>query len=384
MKKVLIVATVFKFLNFELNDIKILKEMGYEVHVASNMNGADWLKDDGKLDYLDIKKHQIDFGRKPFSSGNFKAYRQLKALLKKNNFDLVHCHTPIAAALTRMAANRYRKKGLNVIYTSHGFHFHKSSSKGSWLIYYTLEKKLASKTDMIITINREDFEVVQNFKVQYKKYIPGVGINIEKINKMKNENERLLSALGIPEQSFVILTIGELSDRKNQETIIKSMAKINNNDIYYLMCGAGSQEQKLKDLSKSLGIESQIKFLGFHEHDWAMQLVHEIDIGAIPSRIEGLGLAGIEMLAAGKPLIGSNVHGINDYLIDDVTGFACSPEDVDGFAKAILCLYQDKDKLKKMSKEAKLMAEKFDIKNVESLMIDNYKIFDLSDKNVAE
>ncbi len=374
MKKVLIVATVFKFLNFEINDLKILKDMGFEIHVASNMFGVDWLKDDGSLDYLDIIKHQIDFGRTPLSFGNIKALMQLKKLLKKEHYDLIHCHTPIAAALIRIAANKYRKRGnLKVIYTSHGFHFHKHSSKKSWLIYHTLEKRLAPKTDMIITINREDLEVVKNFSVKEKRYIPGVGIDINKIESAKGDENSLRQELNIPLDSFVIMSIGELSERKNQIAIIKALSKMEFQDIYYLLCGTGTKEKELKKLVKKLELGERVLFLGHRDHDWVMSLAHAIDVGAIPSKIEGLGLAGLEMMAAGKPIIGSCIHGINDYVINGVTGFSCYPDDIDGFAKSIGILYKDRELRAQMGQAAKEKASEFDINIVHDLMTDNYR-----------
>lgn len=88
VKKVLFVATVFRFLHFEKSDMEILKKKEYEIHTATNMTGYDWLSDDGSLDYLELHKHQIDFGRSPFSKNTFEAYRQLKVLLKEEHFDV--------------------------------------------------------------------------------------------------------------------------------------------------------------------------------------------------------------------------------------------------------------------------------------------------------
>ncbi len=376
MKKVLIVATVFKFLNFEVNDIKILKDIGYEIHTATNLNQSEWLKDDGSLDYLGIKKHHIDFGRSPFSINTFKALFQLRQLLKKENFDLVHCHTPVASAIARVACSGFRKKGLKVIYTAHGFHFHKQSSKKSWIIYHTIEKLLASKTDMIITINKEDFEVAKKFKCPTVRYIPGVGIDFEKILFFESDFKNFRSELNLPDKAFVILSIGELSERKNQETIIKAISGLQYSDIYYVVCGTGALEKKLRKLSEEYNISDRVLFLGQRNHNWVLKFIYSVDIGAFPSRIEGLGLAGLEIMAAGKPIVGSNIHGIKDYLIDGETGFSCAPNDVEGFAKAIKTFYEDKNIVIKMGLKARETASNFDIKIVEKLMKENYAAID--------
>ena len=160
-KKALFVATVFKFLSFEKSDMELLKDMGYEIYTAANRKESEWLQDDGDLNYLNLQKCHIGFGRTPFSRKNIIAYRQLKSLIQRENFEVMHCHTPVASAIARLAARKAHKKGMKVIYTSHGFHFHKSSPIRNWLIFYPIEWLMAFLTDMIITINREDYRIIQ-------------------------------------------------------------------------------------------------------------------------------------------------------------------------------------------------------------------------------
>lgn len=377
MKKVLIVATVYHFLNFEKSDIQILKNMGYEIHTATNMEGEKWLQDDGTFDDIDIIKHQIDFSRSPFSIKSLKAYEELRSLIKNYQFDIIHCHTPVAAAITRIAALHVRGKKAYMIYTCHGFHFNKKSGLRNWILYYPLERMLAHFTDMIITINKEDYGVINKFKVKEKRYIPGVGVDIEGISSISVDKIAFRRSMGISSSAFVIMSIGELSDRKNQQVILQAIAKLKDKNIIYVMCGTGSKKNDYEVLVNDLGIKDQVIFTGQRDHDWVMRFSHCIDLGAIPSKIEGLGLAGIEMLAAGKPLVGSNVHGIKDYLVDGKTGISCDPEDAEEFAKAIFKLKNDKEYYNLCMKNAYGMAKKFDEKISKKMMLENYKIVEL-------
>lgn len=361
MKKALIVATVFRFLNFEKSDIQILLDMGYEVHIATNMRGEKWLRDDGTLDGLNITKHQIDFGRVPFSKDSIKSYKEIKKLIRKYNFDVIHCHTPVAAAITRIAARKAHKHGTYIIYTCHGFHFNKKSDKKSWMLYYPIEKFLASFTDMIITINKEDSDIVRKFNVKKRGYIPGVGVDTEYIATLRVNRKEMFAQMKIPEEAFVILTIGELSDRKNQKVILNALGKIKDKNIYYIMVGTGKNQNEYTTLIESLGISNNVIFTGQKEHDWVMRLCHIVDLGAIPSTIEGLGLAGLELLAAGTPLIGSDIQGIKDYLINDVTGISCNPNDVDSFANAIIKMKNNREYYDSCKKNTFSMAQNFDI-----------------------
>lgn len=372
MKRALIVATVFKFLNFEKGDIQILQNMGYEVHTATNMKEADWLRDDGTFDEINMINHQVDFERSPFTFSNIKAYKQLKLLIKEYRFELIHCHTSVAAAITRLAAIMERKKGAYVIYTCHGFHFHSKSGWKNWLIYYSIEKILALVTDMIITINREDYNIIKKFPVKECRYIPGVGVDIDHIINLNVDRKEVLNSLEIPENAFVILSIGELSARKNQTVIIDAIAKLRDDNIYYILCGTGDMYNELMTLARKRKIANQVVFTGQKEHEWVLKLCHAIDIGAIPSTIEGLGLAGIEILAAGKPLIGSDIQGINDYLFNGKNGFSCCPNDISGFSKAIHKLMTNKELYGLFSKNAKKIARHFDVSKSKFLMVQNY------------
>ena len=135
----------------------MLHSLGFEVHAAANFNDKN-----ERLDLLDIIRHHINIQRSPYSFGNLEAYRQLKQLMKAERFDIVHCHSPIGGVLARLAA---KYVGIPcVIYTAHGFHFYKGAPIINWLIYYPIEKILSKITDIIITINCEDYIRAKKFK----------------------------------------------------------------------------------------------------------------------------------------------------------------------------------------------------------------------------
>ena len=373
MKNVLFVATVYKFFNFEKSDMSILKNMGYVIHTASNMAESNWLKDDGSLDELNPVKHQIDFGRTPFSTSSIRAYKQLKELMFENHYDLIHCHTPVAAAIARLAAIKTRRKGTKVIYTDHGFHFHKQSGWKNWVLFYPIEYILSFFTDMIISINKEDFGVIQKFHTPMKRYIPGVGIDVERISNMDFDRKAVRQKFNIPSDAFLLISIGELSVRKNQSVVMEAMSILRNPKIYYILCGTGIMGQKYKELAKELLLENNVIFAGYQSQDDVFKIAHSSDLGVLPSLIEGLGLAGLESMAAGLPVVASGVHGINDYVIDNETGLTCSPSSAHDFAKAINRLYSDHTLYGYCREKARLKALDFDISKVSKLMYEYYK-----------
>ncbi len=379
MKKVLIVASVVSFIEwFNKENVDFLKnDLGCEVHIACNFDYMNDTDEERTIKYIEKLKgegvilHNILFARNPLERANIEAFKHLKRVIDSESFDLIHCHTPAASMMTRLASAGARKKGAVVMYTCHGFHFHNASSKKNWLVYYPIERALAHFCDYIVTINKEDFNRAKTFSVKNVRYIPSVGVNIDKIKNTEIDKAEYKKSLGVPQDGIMLLSVGELIERKNHEVIIHALGKLQNKNIYYCIAGKGPLEEHLKQLAKDYGLENNLIMLGFRCD--APQLYNSADISAFPSKIEGLGLAGIEAMAAGVPLVSSNVHGILDYSIDGKTGFACPPDDVEGFAKAIDTLAKD-EKLRESMREACLKAvEPFEIQNALNVMWDIYK-----------
>lgn len=348
-KRVLIVASVVSFIEwFNKENVDYLnKTRKCELHIACNFDYMEDTDEERTRAYIDKIKsegvilHNIHFARSPFSSQNIDCYKRLKAIIDESHFDLIHVHTPTVSILTRLAARKARKEGTTVMYTCHGFHFHNAAPKKNWMMFYPMERLMSRFCDYIVTINKEDFNRAKTFHAPNVRYIPGVGVNINRIHDCKIDKRAYKRDIGVPEDCVLILSIGEMIERKNHEVIVRALAKVQNPNVYYAICGKGPLREHLEQLANELGVGDRVKFLGFRKD--IPELCNTADISAFPSRIEGLGLAGIEAMAAGVPLVSSNVHGILDYVIDGKTGYALNPEDVDGFAKAISKLADDEN-----------------------------------------
>lgn len=262
MKKALLITTVSGFIpQFQMHSVKFLQHKGYEVHYASNYNMPFYGEDNKRLDGTGIIRHQIDFARSPYSKQTMIAYRQLKKLMKENSFNLVHCHTPMGGVIGRLAAKTTHTKPL--IYSAHGFHFYKGAPIQNFLVYRTIEKYLAKYTDALITTNSEDFEAAQKFKMNQGGqvyFIPGVGIDVENVQNLPVNIDKLRNDLHIFNETFVLLSVGELSKRKNHEIIIKALNNLKDLNIVYLVCGHGELENYLKELVNQLGLEKKYAF----------------------------------------------------------------------------------------------------------------------------
>lgn len=370
-------ASVVSFIEwFNKENVEFLRtDMECEVHIACNFDYMEDTDEERTKRYLEKIKaegvifHNIHFARNPFNFANISAYKELKKIINEGQYDLIHTHTPVVSIFTRMAARKTRKNGTVIMYTCHGFHFHNTAPKKNWLMYYPVEKWMSRYADYIVTINKEDFSRAKTFYAKQVRYIPGVGVDINRIRNVKVDKKAYKKSIGIPEDCIMLLSVGELIERKNHQIIIKALGKLKRNDIYYVICGKGLLKEELESLSASLNVHTV--FLGFRRD--IPELCNIADISAFPSRIEGLGLAGIEAMAAGVPLVSSNVHGILDYVIDGKTGYACAPDDVDGFAKAIDRLASNQQLRENMRKDCLKAVEPFEIHNALNTMWDIYK-----------
>lgn len=378
-KKVLIVASVVSFIEwFNKENVDYLnKDKNCELHIACNFDYMEDTDEERTRKYINKLKsegvilYNIHFARSPFSAENIECYKKLQTIIDDIHFDLIHVHTPTVSILTRLAARKVRREGTVVMYTCHGFHFHNAAPKKNWMMLYPMERIMSHFCDYIVTINQEDYLRAQTFHVPNVRYIPGVGVDLSRIRKAAGvDKAELRKSIGVPEDGILVLAIGEMIPRKNHQVIIRAIAKIKNKNIYFAICGKGPLKDELKQLANTLGIGERVLFLGFRKD--IPELCNIADISAFPSRIEGLGLAGIEAMAAGVPLVSSNVHGILDYVKDGKTGYALDPDNVDGFAVAIKKLADSKDLRSSMHDACIDAVEPFNIHNALRAMWDIY------------
>ena len=374
MKKALIVTAFARFVkSFLTNDIKILQDMGYEVHCAANIHhaGAECMSD--YFADMGVIFHQIDFSsNKPISKETIVSYLEVKKIIKENYFDVIHVHTPIAGAITRYACKNQRKRGTTAIYTTHGFYFHKYSSKKTWLIFHTIEDFMSRYTDAMITINHEDYNNAKIMHCSKVYYIPGVGVDTKRYTDIVINRNDYRKKLGIGKDDLLILAVGELSNRKNHQIIIKALSELKIQNAVFMICGNAMTSANTKDKLEEMAKESKVDLRLMGLRDDIPQICKCADIGVMPSTREGLGLSGIEMLAAGIPVVASNVHGIVDYIIDGEDGYLCAPDDAHAFAQAILKL-RNEEKRKSMVDKCINIAKKFDKKYSYKKMRDIYE-----------
>lgn len=357
---ILIATNYIGFFHFLWDDIDIYNKLGYKVYAMADnsKNESHTLKimQEKNVTFIDAK---ID-GKIPFTKNNIRYFQTIKKLMKQQRFDVVHCHTPIVGLLVRYAARKYRKHGTKVIYTTHGLAYTHLSSKKEYLIYHTIESFASRFCDAIITINKEDFENAKKLKCKNVYHINGVGVDTSKYKFVDIDRGEYRKKIGVTADKILILAIGELSQRKNHIVIVKALSEIIDKERFVLaICGremtSGGTYQEIKDIAKIGGVN--VLFLGFR-HD-IPEIIKCADIGVMPSIREGLGLSGIEMMCQGIPIVGSDVQGIKEYVINGKTGYLCNPFDVKAFTDGILSLSSEVRR-KEMADNCRKIVNKFD------------------------
>ena len=385
-KKALMITSVASMIDlFNMDNIATLKSLGYEVDVACNFDNGNITSNErvetfkSELNEAGIKTYNIPIPRSIFKIKKMIiSYKLIKKLCDEKNYTIVHCHSPIGGVLTRLAAKTKRSSATKVIYTAHGFHFFKGSSIKNWLLFYPIEKMCSKYTDVLITINKEDYSLAKKkFNAKEVVYVPGIGVHVDEIQQQRVDVHSLSRELGIDDDDFVVMSIGQISIRKNQKVIIEALSRINNPKIKYVIVGFGELEQQLKKIAIEFNVADRVIFAGYRED--AKALLHCADLFAFPSLQEGLPVSLMEAMAVGLPVVASNIRGNTDLITDGENGYLYNCDDIKGFVNGICTIYSNTDVRQQMSLNTTTIVKKFDCSLVQQMMKNLYKEVDKVD-----
>ena len=342
-------------------------DMGYDVFLGVNRTNPTELKCELPVHLYDSHTYRSITA----FSDNITAYRNFSKIIKENNVEVIHCNTPIGGMIGRLVGKKYRVK--KVIYTAHGFHFFKGAPLFNRTVLKLAEKIMAHWTDAIITMNEEDFQSALKFKLRkggkvFK--VHGVGISLNDYtcvcDRMKKRAE-----LGLKNSDIVCISAGDLVKRKNYSVAIKAIAKANNSNIHYLICGIGPEKENLKRLAVRYGISDKIHFLGFRTD--VIELMKASDIFLFTTLQEGMPRSMMEAMACGLPCIASKIRGNVDLLNDGKGGYLCETGDVNGFSRCLEILSSDVFIREKMTQHNLKVIKMYDVEMVKKEIEEIYR-----------
>ncbi len=325
MKKALIVATTASMIDqFNMPNIQILQKLEYEVSVACNFTEGNTTsvgrveEFKSELDHLNVRRYEIIFPRSPYELKKLRsAYKELKKLILIEKYDLIHCHTPVGGVLTRIVGAKARQQfDVKIMYTAHGFHFYKGAPLKNWLFYFPIEWICSFWTDVLITINREDYKRAKKYlKAKRVEYIPGVGIDLKRFCSYRGKRSLKREQLGVHDDEYMMLSVGELIKQKNVSIVIRALKQINNSKIKFFICGIGELESEIKSLIKIYGLENKVFLLGYRKD--ISELCQAADLFVFPSLQEGLPVTLMEAIACKTPVICSDIRENRELITDN-------------------------------------------------------------------
>lgn len=336
MKSILFVSHTTDFVKFNVQNIKYFKEKGWKVDYASMEEMA--------FPEVGVDEHfKIPFSRAPLKKTNIVAYKELKKIIEKNHYDLVHCHTPVGGVIARLASRKERKKGeTKVIYTGHGFHFYKGAPIINWAIYYPVEKLMARYSDAVVTINQEDYQLAKRKFHTSVFQINGIGVNEQRFYAVDGEERRALRRkYRFAEGDFLLIYAAELNANKNQKFLIELMPEILTiiPNAKLLLAGKGEKEKEYKKMILENGLQEAVFLLGYRAD--INKIYQMSDLGISVSVREGFGLNVIEEMACGLPVIVSNNRGHRELVKDGENGYKFDLKDKKDFLDKLEKIYKN-------------------------------------------
>jgi hypothetical protein len=298
-------------------------------------------------------------------------YKKSLQLIKEKNYDMIHAH--IFPALI-VGALLKRKTGLPLVTTIQGgdlADYSETGSTVSWLLKPIISYSL-KKANVVHTVSTHMENSVKRFGVKNTKVIPN-GVDTL-LFKPRNKN-KLRAKYEIPNNKYVIISHSRLTPKNGLDILIKAVSRLPDKDqVLVLLVGGGEQEEELRNLVKKLRLGRFVKFLGYKERKITAELLSLADMFVRPSCQEGFGIAFLEAMASGLPVIGTKVGGITDIVKDRSNGMLVGSEDVTGLLETIKIVLNDAVLRTKMGdKGLSDVSDKYNWEELSKKLLDVYK-----------
>ena len=365
MKRALLLAPMGSVhRRFNQANIAALQSLGLQVELCANFengNGPEihnqsFLEECG---IRGVKTHSIPFARHSLT-GSLKCLSQLKELLSREQYDLVHTHTETGGLLLKLAHSEKGKS--KFIFTPHGMSFWKGSSLKSQLVYRPLERWICSAMDMNLGMNMEEVENLEQWNKRTAHYVHGVGLNVARMQNPSRSREQMREEFGLTESDKFIVSIGELDDNKNHITVIKALATLGRKDFKYVVCGVGPNKDMLLAEAECTGLKENVILAGYRSD--IPDVLNAADIFVFPSFHEGMPVSALEAMACSLPVVCSAIRGNVDVVKDGDNGYLFKPSDVDTLSRQIALLMDNEALRQQMGAKNKEIVREFSLEAV--------------------
>jgi glycosyltransferase involved in cell wall biosynthesis len=305
----------------------------------------------------------VNIDRRITPWANARSVWELFRLIRREKFDIVHVHTPVAAALGRLAA--WLAGVPIVIYTAHGFFHHENMRPRNRQACVWVERLLGRTTDMLFTQSQEDaLSAVQDrIRPSDKVQCIGNGVDVTAIQPGPSRSEAKTS-FGIPPTAPVVGFMGPIIAEKGVVELVQGFEQAINAvpDAYLLMAGDvinGDRDLATKEIIRAKvaqgQLASRVVFAGYQED--ISGFLQAIDLFALPSHREGMPRSIIEAMASGKPVVATDIRGCREEIVHDVTGMLVPLRDGEALGRAMARILSDPELGRRMGQQGRQRAE---------------------------
>jgi hypothetical protein len=291
---------------------------------------------------------------------------EIRKFIKNNKFDIIHTHLFPSVYWISLAAKTLLNRKFKLIYTEHSTH----NRRRNHFLFRPIDKFIYKEYDKVISISQKTqnnlinwLEVNENNKFTVIEN----GIDVQKFSFAEPYSKKKLYSKYSEENIFITM-VGSFSKSKDQRTLIKSFKKLDDN-VHLFLVGQGKLLEKHKKYANNLNLNDRIHFLGFRND--VEKILKTSDIVVLSSHWEGFGLAAVEGMAAGKPVIASNVNGLKEVVKDG--GLLFEQGNEKELRKLIEKLINDHSFYEEIKQRCLKKSYNYDIKNMTENLIDTYK-----------
>lgn len=361
MKRVVFfAASAATLVQFTKYDLTALQTLGCEIHMVCNLQEPNL--SEAALHRFDQTYPKLIWHDLPFRDSvcavqkNHAAYQMLQKLLQELKPDLLHCHGTIAGQYGRRAA---AVLDVPVFYTAHDFRIYRGCLLAERLYFSMLERRYTKGTDLFFAVCPEDASYAEK-RLHMKQVVslPDVGLDCDGYATPKRSASEVRQELKIPENATMLLSVGTLRMQKRLRVVLQAMARLRElENLHYVICGEGPEMLFLQKLTEKLHLNERVHLLGYRMD--IPDLLGAADVFCMPSRREGCGMAALEAMAAGLPLIAVRSHGTKVYA-ENGEGACCLKGDlVTSCARAIAQLQENKLLRRQMGAHNRAAAKAF-------------------------
>ena len=315
-----------------------------------------------ELDNLNIKTFNIEMSREISFKDDLISFFKIFKVLKSYKPDICYLHSSKAGALGRLACFFAKIK---CVYNPHGWSFGMQTSYINKLFYILIEKSLSFFCSRIILISEAELSIAKDYNIAPERKLTTIynGIDIDKFSNASAVD--LKKVLFSNEEDIIIGMVGRLTEQKDPLMFVRISSVILKTikNVKFILVGDGNLREKTLSLAKELGIADRLVLTGWVTNPESY--IKAFDIAVLTSRWEGFGLVLAEYMAAGKPIVASNIDGIPCVIRNGYDGLLAAPEDVNDFVSKITSLINNKNLADRLAFNAKqIVKSKFSIDRV--------------------